>query len=124
MAGFQRQSPKGLTYPLFPDAPGADLTALVSTLDRYINEQWAQDAATTSRLTYGYKGGVRKNGGAWGRTADGVVVLADNTVNYVERDSTGFVSVNTVGFTGANTPMAKVTTSAGSIKAVEDWRPW
>jgi hypothetical protein len=87
------------------------------------HEQWAQNRATTAGLTYGYFGGVAMDTGAPVRVANGTVALTNNAINYVERTAAGAVSANTVGFTAGRIPMAKVTTAAGAITAVEDWRP-
>ncbi|MBK9066957.1 MAG: hypothetical protein IPL76_08730 [Gemmatimonadetes bacterium] len=100
---------------------GMDENAL--RLDAMAHEQWAQNRAATAGLTYGYFGGVTMDTGAPVRVANGTVALANNTVNYVERTAAGVVSANAAGFTAGRIPMAKVTTAAGAITAVEDWRP-
>jgi hypothetical protein len=100
---------------------GMDENAL--RLDAMAHEQWAQNRATAAGLTFGYFGGVTMDTGAPVRVANGTVALANNTVNYVERTAAGLVSANAVGFTAGRIPMAKVTTAAGAITTVEDWRP-
>jgi len=121
-AGLMRQTAKGLTSPLLPGGAGADLTRLTTTVDHFINEQWAYNQAGSQGLAYGYKGGVVQSASAVARLADGTVTLVDDAVNYVERDAGGSVSANTNGFTPSKTPMAKVTTSQRRITVVEDWR--
>ena len=121
--GLVRQTAKGLIAPLLPGAPGADLTALVRTLDAYTLEQWAWNQPGSQALSYGYKGGTIFSGAAYSRIADGTVPLAENATNYVERDTAGVVTSNTVGFSATKTPMAAVVTSGGAIQSVQDNRP-
>jgi hypothetical protein len=121
--GLVRQTAKGLVAPLLPGAPGADLTALVRTLDAYTLEQWAWNQPGSQALSYGYKGGTIFSGAAYSRIADGTVPLAENATNYVERDTAGVVTSNTVGFSATKTPMAAVVTSGGAIQSVQDNRP-
>ncbi len=52
----------------------------------------------------------------------GSVALADDSVNYVQCDSSGVVSANTSGFSAGKLPMACVTTFHGGISAVADKR--
>lgn len=88
-------------------------------------EQWGQDTGTTTGLTYGYNGGTAftPSTGAIAHVASGTIALTASTVNYVERTYAGAVQTNTTAFTPNLLAMAKVTTSAGAITAVEDWRP-
>lgn len=92
-----------------------------SILDAYAHDQWAQDVPNCRGLTYAYKGGV-VDAVAGDRADDGELDLADDDVNYVERDASGVVSVNGAGFTLGNSPMAVVTTRRGEIVDAVDWR--
>jgi hypothetical protein len=88
-------------------------------------QQWGQDTGTTTGLSYGYIGGsaLSSSTGEQIHVASSVVTLANNTTNYVQRTYAGVVSANTTGFSPASVPMAVVTTSAGAIGTVVDWRP-
>lgn len=90
--------------------------------DAYAYEQFAWDRPYSYGLRFAYKGGVVSPGGVVTRIEDGYVTLADDDVNYVERDLDGVVSVNQTGFSSSLSPMAKVTTRDMAIEAVEDWR--
>jgi hypothetical protein len=88
--------------------------------------QWAARASVGSfagRNYVFYGGTAIDSTGAFVKIANGSLVVADNTVSYVERTYDGVVSTNTVGFSIARIPMAKVTAAANAITAVEDWRP-
>jgi hypothetical protein len=120
-----RTTAKGLTIGRLEGGGGfgRDLENDLTDIDSMVVDQWAQEPATTTGLTYGYRGGVYDSGAAWVRAAAGTVTLTDNAVNYVEYALvTGAVSANTVGFTYASRPMAKVTVANGAITDHEDWR--
>jgi len=127
MSGFGPfgQSSKGTQFP-YPsseqEAFGQQVARSVEVLDAYAVDQWATDPETTGGLVYGYRGGVAFNGTAYIRVAAGTVTLTPSATNYVERDTAGAVSVNTVGFSATRLPMAKVTTDAGGIVDIEDNR--
>lgn len=88
--------------------------------------QWAPRLSVGSFAgrNYVFYGGVAVDAaGNFVRTANGSLVVADNTVSYVERTYDGVVSTNTVGFSRDKIPMAKVTAAANAITVIEDWRP-
>jgi hypothetical protein len=90
-------------------------------------QQWgpSQNVGGFVGLAYTYKGGTALDAaGATVQVAAGSIAMTNNAVNFVERTYAGVVSVNLAGFsTKQKIPMAKVTTAAGLITAVEDWRP-
>lgn len=90
--------------------------------DAWARTDWAFDPINSSALGYHYFGGVVFTGGAYAEIAGGSIILADNSVNYVERTTAGVVSRNATGFTVGSIPMAKITTSGGIMTVVEDWR--
>ena len=52
------------------------------------------------------------------------VALTDATTNYVEIDSAGVATANTVGFTTGKLAVATVVTAAGAITTITDKRTW
>lgn len=78
--------------------------------------------STTSGLNYGYFGGVIDVAGTPTAVADGLVALTASQTNYVERDSSGVVSANIVGFTAGKWPMAQVVTDSAGITSITDKR--
>jgi hypothetical protein len=78
--------------------------------------------STTSGLTLGYYGGIWWTGSALGTIADGTLVLANNTTNYVEAQANGTISSNTSGFTTGRAPLYTVVTSGGAITTITDKR--
>lgn len=54
----------------------------------------------------------------------GTTTVADNDTSFVEVDSAGTVSNNTVGFTSGRVPLAEVTAVTGDITVVTDKRAW
>lgn len=122
---FPAETAKGTRAGVEPGATGwqVDVSESIGRLDDFALDQWAYDRYTSSGLTYGHRGGVIVSGGAYALIAAGTVALTNNTINYVHRDAAGAVTVSTVGFDAAKTPMAKVTTQSGEITALEDWRP-
>ncbi|KKM25826.1 hypothetical protein LCGC14_1591070, partial [marine sediment metagenome] len=121
---FERKSTKGFNYPVIADDPVAtqEMATLVDVDDAYAPEQWAADLPNISGLTYAYKGGIVYDGGAYSRIADGTILLATDDTNYVERDAAGTVTVNQSGWTDTKLPMARITTDALGITAIQDWR--
>lgn len=122
---FPAETNKGTRVGVEPGATGwqQDVSESVARLDDFALDQWAYDRVASSGLTYGFRGGVIVSGGAYALIAAGTVALTDNTVNYVQRDSAGAVTVSAAGFDAAKTPMAKVTTQGGAITNLADWRP-
>lgn len=94
----------------------------ISILEALLIEQWGQERATTTGLTWGYHGGIVLSSGAPNRVADSTIALTDDATNYVERDRAGTVSVNQSAFSADKIPMAQVTTVSGSITAIIDTR--
>lgn len=83
---------------------------------------FANDVATTTGLTYGYKAGSIRNDNAPVDVAAGTVALTASTTNYVEVSGAGAISANTSGFTSGRFPMAQVVTGASTITTITDKR--
>lgn len=58
---------------------------------------------------------------ASGSTAE---TITDNANNYIELDSTGVVSINTIGFTSGKIPLYLVVAASGVITSIDDKRAW
>lgn len=101
---------------------GAGMNANLRQFDAVAFYQWGQRISTTSGLTYGYFGGMVKSGTGVSLISGGVVNLANNATNYIQRTQAGIVSTTTVGFDKTKIPMAIAVTSAGTITAVTDSR--
>lgn len=88
--------------------------------------QWGASniVGSFSGLSFTYRGGAIINSSQVAvLIPSGTISLANNSINYVERDVDGVVYSNTGGFsTSTRIPIAKVTTVSGSITAVVDWR--
>jgi hypothetical protein len=76
---------------------------------------FAQDADTTTGLTFGYRAGRLYNGKAIVDVVAGTVALTASTTNYVECSRAGVVSKNTVGFTSGAIPLYVVVTGVSTI---------
>lgn len=106
--------------------PGAlQASHLRQLIDSGIPAAFGQNPYGTSGLVYAWFGGNIPSGFVTAIVAGGSLALAPGATSYIERTVGGVVSVNTTGFTndGSKIPMAKVTTSATEITAIEDWRP-
>lgn len=89
------------------------------------NSLYATRSAATSGLTWGYHGGAFTTYSSNNiMVADGTVTLADDAVNYVQlQRSNGNLSLGASGFEkGARLPIAQITTAAGEITEIIDWR--
>ncbi|MGB7158550.1 MAG: hypothetical protein WBD40_10825 [Tepidisphaeraceae bacterium] len=78
---------------------------------------FAQDADTTTGLTFGHRGGRLFNGSTIVTVGAGTVALSASTTNYVECSRAGVVSKNTSGFTAGSVPLFTITTGASAIDA-------
>jgi len=86
-----------------------------------VGNQFDQDNATTTGLTWGYKAGLNPKSGAV--IAAGTVALTASQTNYVELDpSAGTVSANITGFTTGRVPLRKLVTDTGAITTNTDNR--
>lgn len=85
--------------------------------------QFANNAGTTTGLTYGYFGGRIYSNGANITIANGTIALTASATNYVQRTAAGVISVNTTGYTAGLIPMATVVTGTESITTITDTRP-
>ncbi len=87
-----------------------------------ILQDFDEDPATTTGLTWGYKQGILPDGSIKGA---GTIGLTASQTNYVELDGpTGTISSNTTGFTAGRTPLRVVGTDGSGITSSEDRRPW
>lgn len=78
------------------------------------------NAIGSSGLNYAYRSGWVRSVSGMVTVPGGTVLLADGAVNYVEVDSAGAVTANTVGWTSGLAPIAEVLTSGGAIVGVDD----
>ena len=76
--------------------------------------------STTAGLTWGYYGGNVKNLTTNYPIANGTILLAASTTNYIQCSDTGVISVNATGFT--TNPLYSVVTGASSITSYTDFR--
>lgn len=83
-----------------------------------------EDPATTTGLTWGYKGGRVRNDNTIYTIADGTVSLTDDATNYIEITPSGTVSRNTTGFTAGYCPIRQVVCADGSQTTSTDKRAW
>lgn len=87
-------------------------------------EEFAQDHAITSGLTFGHRGGIIRSDNSITTVSSGTLSLTDDATNYIEADGNGAVSVNTDGFTSGSIPLFEITTESGEILSVSDRRAW
>lgn len=111
-----------------------DAPYVVRIVERSLTSSaWGPSLLTTSGLTYGYLGGVRKAAGQGWMTAQaaGTIVLPADSVCFIERDVAGTVFVasrlitdvtNDAWFTRGRIPLARAFTGATSIGATIDHR--
>ena len=96
------------------------ITAVAYDVDALAKDggHFAQDADTTTGLTFGYRAGRLYNGKAIVDVVAGTVALSASTTNYVECSRAGVVSKNTVGFTSGAIPLYTIVTGATTITTV------
>jgi hypothetical protein len=85
---------------------------------------FAEDPATTTGLTWGYKGGRVRNDNAIIDVAAGTLALTASATNYVELTPAGSIAANTTGFTSGRIPLSVLTTDGSAITASTDKRAW
>jgi hypothetical protein len=83
---------------------------------------FAQDAGTTTGLTYGYQAGRIRDGATTTNVSASTIAMTASTTNYVEVSGAGTVSTNTTGYTAGRYPMATVVTDGSAITGVTDKR--
>jgi hypothetical protein len=81
---------------------------------------FSYDPDTTTGLTFGYKKGRVVFAGSVVEVAAGTIALSSSNTNYVEVDSAGTVSKNTVGWTAGKVRLWKIVTGSGSISTIEN----
>lgn len=95
-------------------------------IDGAIESQFAQDHATTTGLTYGYKAGIYNDGQTYTRIPAGTIALTASVVNdiYIDYSGTPVVARATVGATPTvdMVLIAQVTTGVSTITTVDDYR--
>jgi hypothetical protein len=91
-----------------------------------LNETFTENSATTTGLTWGYKGGTfRLDNVVTTKAAGTVAGLTDDDVNYIEIDpADGVMKTNITGFTSGRIPIREVTTVGGSQTVSTDKRAW
>ncbi len=83
-----------------------------------------ENSATTTGLTWGYKGGTFRNDNVITTVAAGTVSLTDDTTNYVEVGTNGTVYVVASSFTATRIPIRTVVTASGVQTVSTDKRAW
>jgi len=81
-----------------------------------------ENSATTTGLTWGYKGGLIRFDNTVTTIAAGTVSLTDDSTNYVEINSSGTVQVSTTSFTSGKIPIRQITTVSGAQTVSTDKR--
>lgn len=87
------------------------------------NPTFAQDADTTSGLTFGYSAGAFLYRDALVSVVAGTIALTASQTNYVEVSPAGVVSANTAGFTAGRLPLYQIVTGSASITTVTVAKP-
>lgn len=80
--------------------------------------------ASTSGLDWYWESGKVRFDNTIYTVSSNYITLTDDTVNYVELNSSGTVVKNTTGFTAGNIPLRQLTTASGSITVSTDKRAW
>ncbi len=83
-----------------------------------------ENPATTTGLTWGYKGGLFRNDNTITTITAGTVSLTNTTTNYVEIGTDGVVYVVASAFTSGRIPIRTVVTSGGVQTTSTDKRSW
>jgi hypothetical protein len=83
-----------------------------------------ENTATTTGLTWGYKGGQFRNDNTITTVTAGTVSLTDDTTNYIEVASNGTVYVVAGSFTAGRIPIRTVVTASGVQTTSTDKRAW
>ncbi len=83
-----------------------------------------ENSATTTGLTWGYKGGLFRNDNTITTIAAGTVSLTNGTTNYIEIGTDGVVYVVASAFTSGRAPIRTVVTSGGVQTTSTDKRAW
>jgi len=83
-----------------------------------------ENSATTTGLTWGYKGGLFRNDNTITTVAAGTVSLTDDTTNYIEVGTDGTVYVVASAFTSGRIPIRTVVTASGVQGTSTDKRAW
>ncbi len=101
--------------------PYGDLDGALTRLDTIIFGGWSPRIAgiVASTRTFAYHGGFNADGSV---SADGTIVIPDNSTKYVQRTYDGTVSADASLDLANKIPMAKVTTLSGAITHFEDIR--
>jgi hypothetical protein len=101
--------------------PYGDLDQSLTRLDTIIFGGWSPRLAAMvqSTRTFAYHGGFNFDGSV---SADGTIVIADNSTKYVQRTHAGTVSADAALDLVTKIPMAKVTTLSGELTHFEDIR--
>lgn len=83
-----------------------------------------ENSATTTGLTWGYKGGTFRNDNTITTIAAGTVSLTNSTTNYIEIGTDGVVYVVASSFTSGRIPIRTVVTAGGVQTVSTDKRAW
>ena len=87
-----------------------------------VSDTFDEDTATTTGLTWGYKGGLLRTTSTVTAIADGTVSLTDDTTNYIEIGNDGTVYVVASAFTAGRLPIRTVVCASGVQTTSTDMR--
>jgi hypothetical protein len=87
-----------------------------------VSDTFNEDTATTTGLTWGYKGGLLRTTSTVTSIADGTVSLTDDTTNYIEIGTDGTVYVVASAFTAGRLPIRTVVCASGVQTTSTDMR--
>jgi hypothetical protein len=87
-----------------------------------VSDTFDEDTATTTGLTWGYKGGLLRTTSTVTAIADGTVSLTDDTTNYIEIGTDGTVYVVASAFTAGRLPIRTVVCASGVQTTSTDMR--
>ena len=102
---------------------GNELNTLCWLIDGAVfSNNFAQDAASHTALTFYYRNGRVQNGTSTTNVSGSSIALTDNSTNYIEVNTSGTVSKNTTGFTPGSIPLYTVITASGAMSTITDKR--
>ena len=89
-----------------------------------VSDTFNEDTATTTGLTWGYKGGLLRTTSTVTTIADGTVSLTDDTTNYIEIGIDGTVYAVASAFTDGRLPIRTVVCASGVQTTSTDYRAY
>ena len=124
VAADAAQATKGIVY-LSLDPVSATSPIAVGANDNRVDFMQVKSPVSTTALKVDVMAGIAMIMGVrveYAGTTD--ETMTDSATNYVEIDSAGSLSVNQVGFTAGEMPLATVVASGGAVTSITDDRPY